>query len=109
MNRLSASDVDRGRGYSSQHLRTLEWIGYCSSLLSVSILMGYILSDKAQSLYTDARLMWLIPPMLCYWLVRVWRAVRNGKLREDPLLYTLCDTQTYALGLLTGLIIYYSI
>ena len=53
--------------------------------------------------------MWLIPPMLFYWLVRVWHAVRNGALKEDPLLYTLCDKQTYVLGLLTGLIIYYAI
>ena len=109
MNHLSLSDVDRGRGYCAQHLRALEWVGYGSSLLSVSVLMGYILSDKAQHLYADARLMWLIPPMLFYWLVRVWRAVRNGALKEDPLLYTLCDKQTYVLGLLTGLIIYYAI
>jgi 4-hydroxybenzoate polyprenyltransferase/phosphoserine phosphatase len=109
MNRLSVSDVDRGRGYSSQHLCSLEWTGYGSSLLSLLILAGYIVSDKAQNLYTEARLMWLIPPILCYWLIRVWRAVRNGTLKEDPLLYTLCDKQTYGLGLLTGLILYYSI
>ena len=105
----TTTDLRRGRGYTLQNLPILEWVGYGSSLLSVLILSGYLISDKAQMLYTQARLLWLLPPMLCYWLIRVWRAVKSGNLREDPLLYTICDKQTYCFGLLICLIIYLSI
>ena len=40
-------------------------------------------------LYSRPFLLWLVCPLLLYWVTRVWFVARRGGLSEDPLLY--CD------------------
>jgi hypothetical protein len=43
--------------------------------------------------------LWLIAPLMIYWLSRVWLLASRGELNEDPVIFALTDR----MSLLTGL------
>ena len=44
--------------------------------------------------------LWLIVPLLIYWLFRVWLAASRGELDDDPVVFALRDRVSLMLGIL---------
>jgi 4-hydroxybenzoate polyprenyltransferase/phosphoserine phosphatase len=93
--RLSEEDQRsaRGRGYRVEDLSIIETVGPTSGYLAVLVLALYINSENAtmQRLYDHPWALWLICPLLMYWITRLWFAVKRRELDEDPILYALRD------------------
>lgn len=102
-----SGDALPGRAYRTEDLAVIEAVGPASGYLSVLVLALYVHSAKAGQLYRAPRLLWLLCPLLLYWVTRLWFLARRGQLNEDPVLFALKDPVSLiatALGLLTVLI-----
>jgi 4-hydroxybenzoate polyprenyltransferase len=80
-----------GRGYFVEDLPILEGFGAASGYVSVLVLALYMNSPEMHALYGESRLLWLICPLVLYWITRVWLLVHRGHLDEDPVVFAIRD------------------
>jgi 4-hydroxybenzoate polyprenyltransferase len=65
----------------------------------------YINSPEVQHLYHRPWLLWLICPILLYWISRVWFLAHRHEMPHDPVVFSLTDKQSYLTVFLFGLIL----
>lgn len=95
---------DQGRGYCVADLETLAKFGAASGLMAVLVLALYINSEKVKSLYSHPEAIWLLCPLLLYWISRIWLMARRNQMHEDPVVFAIGDRHTnwlLLIGLLT--------
>ena len=80
-----------GRGYLVEDLPILEGFGAASGYVSVLVLALYMNSPEMHALYGESRILWLICPLVLYWITRVWLLVHRGHLDEDPVVFAIRD------------------
>ena len=107
LRRVEASEEKklRGRSYQLEDLAILESVGPASGYMAVLVLALYVNSSMALSLYDRPFLLWLVCPLILYWVTRVWFLARRGSLTEDPLLFSLKDYVSLIVAGLTLLLI----
>lgn len=91
-----------GRGYHVSDLNILGQLGAASGFISTLVLALYIDSGEVMALYTAPYLLWLLCPLLMYWIGRLWLVASRGQLDQDPVIYATRDHTSYivaALGL----------
>jgi 4-hydroxybenzoate polyprenyltransferase len=89
-----------GRGYMASDYEQLASLGVSSGYLSVLVLALYITSREVTALYTHPERLWLLCPLMLYWVGRVWLLAHRGQVNEDPLAFALQDKASYGVGLL---------
>ena len=60
-------------------------MGGASGYLAVLVLALYINSDEVVKLYTKPAVLWLICPLLLFWISRMWLLAHRGQIDEDPI------------------------
>lgn len=95
-----------GRGYEKGDLEQLARFGTSSGYLSVLVLALYISSEEVAALYTEPRLLWLLCPVMLYWVSRIWLLAHRGKIVDEPIVFALKDRASYAAGILAGAIVW---
>jgi 4-hydroxybenzoate polyprenyltransferase/phosphoserine phosphatase len=80
-----------GRGYGVHDLGIIESVGPTSGYMSVLVLALYVNSPAMKLLYSNSLALWLICPLLMYWLTRLWFVAQRRELSEDPLVYAIGD------------------
>jgi len=95
----------QGRGYRETDLETLSGLGIAGSYVSVLVLALYINSSQVTGLYTHPEVLWLICPLLLYWVSRMWLMARRGEVHDDPVIFALRDKLSYAVGAAVALLI----
>lgn len=80
-----------GRGYSISDLELLSSLGAASGYLAVLVLALYINSDAVTQLYDWPELIWLLCPILLFWISRVWVIAHRGRMQDDPILFAIRD------------------
>jgi hypothetical protein len=107
MIQLSARDRNTaaGRAYSVSDATTLAMFGIASGFLSCLVLSLYINSDSVRQLYAYPEWLWLLVPLLLYWIGRVWIITMRGHMTDDPIVYLFKDRRTYATMALGGIIV----
>jgi 4-hydroxybenzoate polyprenyltransferase/phosphoserine phosphatase len=98
-----------GRGYRTSDLPLLEVSGVAAGYMTVVILALYINSPAVLALYSRPQLLWLICPLMLYWITRLWLHTHRGRLDEDPVMFAVTDRVSYPVALLMGLIAYASL
>ncbi|MEJ5329227.1 MAG: UbiA family prenyltransferase [Desulfobaccales bacterium] len=91
-----------GRGYSAVDLEAVAAMGTASGYIAVLVFALYINSTTVAALYRHPHLLWLIIPLLLYWVSRLWLLARRGEVQEDPILFALKDRGSYAVAALFG-------
>jgi 4-hydroxybenzoate polyprenyltransferase len=89
-----------GRAYQSVDTDTLAALGAASGYLAVLVLAFYINSDKVYQQYARPEALWLLCPMMMYWISRMWLLTRRGEMHDDPVVFTIRDKRTYVLAAL---------
>ncbi len=84
----------RGRGYRVDDLGVLQSLGAAAGYLSVLVLALYVNSETSRMLYGQPMVIWLICPVLLYWISRVWLVTHRGEMHDDPILFALTDPQS---------------
>ena len=88
---MRSGQVAQGRGYSTVDIPVLLMMGVSSGFLAVLVVAFYINSDKVIKMYEHIEILWLICPILLYWIGRVWLYTSRGQMHEDPIVYAIKD------------------
>jgi 4-hydroxybenzoate polyprenyltransferase/phosphoserine phosphatase len=81
----------QGRGYQASDLEALLSLGTAAGYMAVLVLALYINSPEIRMLYQRPEVIWLLCPLLLYWISRVWLGAHRGKLHDDPVVFALKD------------------
>lgn len=84
-----------GRAYEQADLDILRVVGPVNGYLAVMVVALYISSPAVTALYTRPQVLWLICPVLAYWITRLWFFAHRGKLDHDPVVFALKDWKTW--------------
>ena len=100
----SGAALANGRGYLVNDKELVRSFGVTSGYLSLLVLALYISSKEVTILYRHPQTLWLMCLLLLYWVTRMWFLAERGVIDEDPVLFTLRDPVSYALGVGVGLV-----
>ena len=84
-------------------LDLIRTFGPASGLCAVLVLCMYI--NEQQNLhehYSHPEVLWVICPILLYWIMRLWLRAQRLQLSEDPLVFALRDRISYIAAVLMG-------
>jgi 4-hydroxybenzoate polyprenyltransferase/phosphoserine phosphatase len=95
----------RGRGYHARHLPWLARFGIAAGALSAGILALYITSPKVLEFYNRPAVLWILCPLVLYWIGRIWRLAVRGELSDDPLDFAARDPQTWLIGAVSAAVL----
>ena len=93
VHRVDANDEGKvaGRGYRGADLGLIQSLGTSSGYLSVLVLAFYINSTASTALYRHHEFLWVLAPLLLYWISRVWLIAQRGDMHDDPVVFALTD------------------
>ncbi len=93
------------RGYMVSDLDQLRSFGTASGYAAVVVFTLYINSPAVVGLYAHPQRLWLLAPLLIFWISRVWLLAARGQLDDDPVIFAITDRVSLLLGLLTVLVL----
>jgi len=104
LKRLHTAHGDKalGRGYRVEDLSLIGSAGLVSGYLAVLVFCLYINSEQMLELYRGGlpQALWLVVPLLVYWITRLWLLAYRGELIDDPVFFALTDGVTWLVGVL---------
>ena len=101
VNNEQVSDKAAGRrGYISQDIPMLSALGAGSGFGSVLVIGLYINSEDVRVLYDRPEALWLICPLLLYWISRALLLAHRGDMHSDPVVFALLDRASQIVALL---------
>jgi 4-hydroxybenzoate polyprenyltransferase len=93
-----------GRGYAVDDLPLLQSLGAASGYLAVLVLALYINSPESIALYARPQVLWLLCPMILYWVSRTWVLAHRGEMDDDPVVFAATDRISQVVGVLCAVI-----
>ncbi|HJU40284.1 MAG TPA: hypothetical protein VJ724_11975, partial [Tahibacter sp.] len=94
-----------GRGYTVDDVPLIQSLGGSSGYLSVLVLALYINSTASEALYHRPQILWLLCPLLLYWISRVWLVAHRGGMHDDPVVFALVDTVSRIVLVLCAIVV----
>lgn len=88
-----------GRGYHVADMEQIRAFGTSSAYAAVVVFSLYISHPEVSDLYRHPGRLWLIVPLMLYWLTRVWLKASRGEMNEDPVIFAIRDPQSVAIVL----------
>jgi hypothetical protein len=99
------ADAAHGRDYRVADTMPLMAMGIASGYAAVLVVAFYINSSAVTVLYGRPEVLWLLCPVLLYWVSRLWLKTHRGEMHDDPLLYAVTDRASRYIGLATAVIL----
>jgi 4-hydroxybenzoate polyprenyltransferase len=93
-----------GRGYLVHDMEQLRAFGTGSAFASIVVFSLYINNPDVRNLYHHPQRLWLLTPLLIWWLSRVWLRASRGQMHEDPVIFALTDRASLLAGVAIFLI-----
>lgn len=84
-----------GRAYQVSDTRTVTGLGIGSGYLACLVLTLYINNETVYRLYPHPAWLWLLVPLLLYWIARFWVLTTRGCISDDPIVFVFKDRVTY--------------
>ena len=94
MQRLSR-DTMKGRDYQVSDYPMLSAMGVAAGYISILVLALFISSPESIGKYTYPVLLWLLCPLMAYWVSRLWLKTSRGEMHDDPLIFSLKDQASW--------------
>jgi 4-hydroxybenzoate polyprenyltransferase/phosphoserine phosphatase len=102
---LQGRDRAGGRGYQVDDLQLIQSLGAASGYLAVLVLALYINSSASEALYRRPQVLWLLCPLLLYWVSRVWLIAHRGAMHDDPVVFALTDAVSRVVLLICAVVV----
>jgi 4-hydroxybenzoate polyprenyltransferase len=93
-------DQAKARSYEPSDAELLVSKGTASGYAAVLVLSLYIGSGAVKVLYSTHEVLWLVCPLLLYWISYLWLVAHRGKMHHDPLIFAVRDRTSRILILL---------
>jgi len=97
--KLPAKDVLVGRGYCADDYFIINQIGITTGIIATLVMALYLNSSAVLNLYSSPYLLWMICPILIYWIGRLWMLGVRGLVHDDPVVYVVKDKVSLFIGL----------
>ena len=94
------------RGYQKGDLPLIRVMGICSGFIAVLVVALWANSFEVEVIYKSPHFLWLLCPLLLYWIGRIWIYAERGILHHDPVVFALKDRVSYLVTLMAALIVY---
>jgi 4-hydroxybenzoate polyprenyltransferase len=94
------------RAYRAGDVRIIEGLGTSSGLVAVLVLALYIASPEVKLLYSSPQVLWLLCPLLYFWIARVWILSGRRQLHHDPVVFAMTDWRSLATWCLGACILF---
>lgn len=91
-----------GRGYSVNDLPVLLSLGVSTGVAAIVVLALYINDPVTARLYPMTYGLWPIPPLMLYWISRVWMKAHRGQMHDDPVVFAMRDWQSIVTVVVAG-------
>ncbi|PXV57250.1 4-hydroxybenzoate polyprenyltransferase [Dyella jiangningensis] len=98
-----------GRGYDVGDIPLVQSLGAASGYLSVLVLALYIDSPDSRALYHHPHYLWLLCPVLLYWVSRTWAIAHRGVMHDDPVVFAVTDRLSQVLLIICATVILFAI
>jgi 4-hydroxybenzoate polyprenyltransferase len=98
-----------GRGYEVDDIHLLQSMGVASGYLSILVLALYVNSPDIARLYHQPKLVWLLVPVMLYWISRIWMETYRGRMHDDPLVYALKDRTSLLTGAAAAVVLWLAV
>ena len=95
----------KGRGYVPADLEQIAVFGTASGYLSALIIALYANDPQIAKMYHTPEILWLLSPLILYWISRVFLIAHRGELHEDPVVFALHDRASYVVAAIAALIL----
>lgn len=95
-----------GRGYMRADLPVLMALGAGSGLMSVMVLALYVNSPVVTATYPEPLWLWLVPPVMLYWVGRLWMKAQRGEIHDDPVVFAVSDRQSQIIAVVIAIVAY---
>jgi len=100
------AESNPARPYTAVDRDAFRSIGPTCGLLSILVLALYISSDTVRAIYGQPQMLWLVCPLLLYWVLRVWFFALRGDLHHDPVIFALRDRVSYMVAAAILIVLY---
>ena len=87
-----------GRGYTSDDLDMLRSMAASSGYMSVLVLALYVNSPDVLRLYHHPSALWVLCPVMLFWVSRVLMLSHRGEMNDDPVIFALRDRVSLGVG-----------
>ena len=94
-----------GRAYEVQDMQIVVGTAIASAHSAVMVFALYLSSDDVQGLYKTPSLLWLVCPLLLFWLLRMVMVTHRGRMEDDPIVFAASDRISWALIGISGAVI----
>ena len=103
----SGKEVSSGRGYQVDDRSVLLHMGSAAAMCTVLVFSLYIndRSSETPAMYAHPQVLWLLCPLLMYWLMRIWFLASRGRVHEDPVMFAAKDKTTYLIIVLGAVLL----
>lgn len=93
-------DHAQARSYELSDAELLASKGTASGYAAVVVLSLYIASGSVKGHYSTHQILWLVCPLLLYWIGYLWLVAHRGMMYHDPLVFAVRDRKSRILILL---------
>ncbi|HEU5076973.1 MAG TPA: UbiA family prenyltransferase, partial [Polyangiaceae bacterium] len=100
-----SEDQVKNRGYFKTDLQMVTAMGTTSGYIAALVFVLYVDSAVVRSSYREPALLWLILPVLLYWLGRIWLLAGRGQMQDDPVKFAMKDKVSLWCGALMAVIV----
>ena len=96
----------KGRAYAASDGVFVLAAGLSAGQLSILTLSLYLNDPVMAQRYASPYLLWLLCPLLLYWLVRVWLKAHRGELHDDPVVFAARDRVSRTIVIVAVALVY---
>ncbi|MEY4582160.1 MAG: hypothetical protein RL701_6863 [Pseudomonadota bacterium] len=88
----------KNRDYYKIDLNMVGVMGPASGFLAALVFSVYVEMGSHRGAYREPQLLWLVVPVLLYWVTRVWILTGRGQMQDDPVKFALKDRNSLLCG-----------
>ena len=98
-----------GRGYFVTDAPLLQTLGVSSGYISTLVIALYLRSENVISMYAQPLAIWLLIPILLFWVSWVWFKSSRGEMHDDPIVFAAKDKASLSVAAITALVFIYAV
>jgi len=92
-----------GRGYAVSDAPIVQTLGITAGYAAVLVLALYLQGETVTMLYAQPELIWLVVPLMLFWVSWVWMKAHRGEMHDDPIVFAIKDRASLAVATLIAI------
>ena len=102
---LSGREGVSGRDYYVWDRHVVTALGQGAAFGASLVLALYIQSHEVHLMYAQPSWLWLLVPLILYWLSRIWMVTLRGAMDDDPIVFAVSDRLTWIVAAICAAIV----